>query len=84
MWEDSGQSRNLALLGRKGGFLFPERRLFYFGTVAFFARIMHFILAFIFRKVFSQVLALRFFKMKPNLGFFVWRRRHWKCSIRKR
>jgi hypothetical protein len=31
----------MALLGRKGGFLFPERRLFYFGTMAFFARIMH-------------------------------------------
>ena len=31
----------MALLGRKGGFLFPERWLFYFGTVAFFDRIMH-------------------------------------------
>jgi len=40
VWEDSGQSRNLALLGRKGGFLFPERRLFYFGTAAFLARII--------------------------------------------
>ena len=34
------ETPKLALFDRKGGFLFPERWLSYFGTAAFFARIM--------------------------------------------
>ena len=34
----------MAFLDRKGGFLFPERWLFHFGTAALFARIMHLML----------------------------------------
>jgi hypothetical protein len=34
------ETPKLALFDRKGGFLFPDRWLSYFGTAAFFARIM--------------------------------------------